>query len=198
MMITMLAFIGAIALLVVFHEFGHYWVARRCGVKVLRFSLGFGNVIYSKRFADSDTEWVISSVPLGGYVKMVDEREEAGCARRSALCIQPQAGVAAHGDRCGRPAGEFSAGDHVVLGLVHSRRAGDETDAWRCPCPTRLPRSARLHDRGDDTRHERQAGPELAGIALELLELALQGEAKKTDKHEAQTPAVQPGPHAAN
>ena len=75
-MITLLAFVGAIALLVVFHEFGHYWVARRCGVKVLRFSLGFGNVIYSKRFAGSDTEWVVSSVPLGGYVKMVDEREE--------------------------------------------------------------------------------------------------------------------------
>jgi len=75
-MITILAFVVAIALLVVFHEFGHYWVARRCGVKVLRFSLGFGNVIYSKRFAGSDTEWVISSVPLGGYVKMVDEREE--------------------------------------------------------------------------------------------------------------------------
>jgi regulator of sigma E protease len=75
-MITLLAFVGAIALLVVFHEYGHYWVARRCGVKVLRFSLGFGNVIYSKRFANSDTEWVISAVPLGGYVKMVDEREE--------------------------------------------------------------------------------------------------------------------------
>jgi regulator of sigma E protease len=83
-MITLLAFVGAIVLLVVFHEFGHYWVARRCGVKVLRFSLGFGNVIYSKRFANSSfdkaqdrgTEWVISAVPLGGYVKMLDEREE--------------------------------------------------------------------------------------------------------------------------
>jgi len=75
-MITLLAFIGAIALLVVFHEYGHYWVARCCGVKVLRFSLGFGKVIYSKRFAGHDTEWVISSVPLGGYVKMVDERED--------------------------------------------------------------------------------------------------------------------------
>lgn len=75
-MITLLAFVGAIALLVVFHEFGHYWVARRCGVKVLRFSLGFGNVIYSKRFANSATEWVISAIPLGGYVKMLDEREE--------------------------------------------------------------------------------------------------------------------------
>jgi regulator of sigma E protease len=75
-MITLFAFVGAIALLVVFHELGHYWVARRCGVKVLRFSLGFGKVIYSKRFANGGTEWVISAIPLGGYVKMVDEREE--------------------------------------------------------------------------------------------------------------------------
>ncbi|MBI2285958.1 MAG: RIP metalloprotease RseP [Nitrosomonadales bacterium] len=74
-MITLLAFVGAIALLVVFHELGHFWVARRCGVKVLRFSVGFGKVIYSKRFTGSDTEWVISAIPLGGYVKMVDERE---------------------------------------------------------------------------------------------------------------------------
>ena len=74
-MMTLLAFAGAIALLVTFHEFGHYWVARRCGVKVLRFSVGFGKVIYSKRFAGNPTEWVISAIPLGGYVKMVDERE---------------------------------------------------------------------------------------------------------------------------
>ncbi len=74
-MITLLAFVGAISILVVFHELGHFLVARRCGVKVQRFSLGFGYVIYSKRFANSDTEWVISAIPLGGYVKMVDERE---------------------------------------------------------------------------------------------------------------------------
>ena len=75
-MTTLLAFVGAIALLVVFHELGHYWVARYYGVKVLRFSLGFGKVIYSKHFAGKDTEWVISAVPLGGYVKMADERED--------------------------------------------------------------------------------------------------------------------------
>jgi regulator of sigma E protease len=74
-MVTLLAFVGAIALLVLFHELGHYWVARRCNVKVLRFSVGFGRVIFSKRFANSATEWVISAIPLGGYVKMVDERE---------------------------------------------------------------------------------------------------------------------------
>jgi regulator of sigma E protease len=74
-MITLLAFITAIAILVVIHEMGHYWVARMCGVKVLRFSVGFGKTIYTKRFANSETDWVISAIPLGGYVKMLDERE---------------------------------------------------------------------------------------------------------------------------
>jgi regulator of sigma E protease len=74
-MITLLAFIAAIAILVVIHEMGHYWVARRCGVKVLRFSIGFGKTMYTKRFANSATDWVISAIPLGGYVKMLDERE---------------------------------------------------------------------------------------------------------------------------
>jgi regulator of sigma E protease len=74
-LITLFAFVGAIVLLVLFHEYGHYWVARRFGVKILVFSLGFGKVIYRKRFAHSDTEWVISAIPLGGYVKMLDERE---------------------------------------------------------------------------------------------------------------------------
>ena len=74
-MTTLFAFVGALVLLVMFHEYGHYWVARRCGVKVLVFSLGFGKVIYRKRGARSGTEWVISAIPLGGYVKMLDERE---------------------------------------------------------------------------------------------------------------------------
>ena len=74
-MITLLAFVVAIAVLVVFHELGHYLVARWCDVKVLRFSVGFGKVIYAKRFGNSETEWVVSAIPLGGYVKMLDERE---------------------------------------------------------------------------------------------------------------------------
>ncbi|MFT4045453.1 MAG: RIP metalloprotease RseP [Solimonas sp.] len=67
-------FIVTIGVLVAFHEFGHYWVARRCGVKVLRFSIGFGRPIWTHRARDG-VEWVISAVPLGGYVKMLDERE---------------------------------------------------------------------------------------------------------------------------
>src|SRR4030066_123559 len=87
-MITLLAFAGAIALLVVFHELGHYWVARRCGVKVLRFSIGFGKAVYSKRFASAGTEWGISAIPLGGYVKMLDE----GPPGSPAALAQMQAG----------------------------------------------------------------------------------------------------------
>lgn len=74
-MTTLLSFLLTIAVLVVFHELGHYWVARLCGVKVLRFSVGFGKVLYSKRRTGSDTEWVVCALPLGGYVKMLDERE---------------------------------------------------------------------------------------------------------------------------
>jgi regulator of sigma E protease len=74
-MTTLWSFLLAIAVLVVFHELGHYSVARLCGVKVLRFSVGFGRALYSKKFPGGDTEWLISLVPLGGYVKMLDERE---------------------------------------------------------------------------------------------------------------------------
>jgi len=67
-------FLVAIAILVTFHEFGHFWVARRCGVKVLRFSIGFGKPLWS-RFGKDGTEYVVAAIPLGGYVKMLDERE---------------------------------------------------------------------------------------------------------------------------
>ena len=63
-----------LVVLVTFHEFGHYWVARRCGVKVLRFSVGFGKAIW-KRTARDGTEYQIAAIPLGGYVKMLDARE---------------------------------------------------------------------------------------------------------------------------
>jgi regulator of sigma E protease len=66
--------IVALGLLVTFHEFGHYWVARRCGVKVLRFSVGFGKPLWS-RFDRHGTEFAIAAIPLGGYVKMLDEAE---------------------------------------------------------------------------------------------------------------------------
>ncbi|MGB8712106.1 MAG: RIP metalloprotease RseP, partial [Onishia taeanensis] len=69
-----LAVIVVLGLLVTFHEFGHFWVARRCGVKVLRFSVGFGKPLWS-RFDRHGTEFAVAAIPLGGYVKMLDERE---------------------------------------------------------------------------------------------------------------------------
>jgi len=69
------AFVVTLGVLITFHELGHYVVARLAGVKVLRFSIGFGRVVWSRRFGADGTEWAVSAVPLGGYVKMVDERE---------------------------------------------------------------------------------------------------------------------------
>ncbi|MHB1077586.1 RIP metalloprotease RseP [Thiobacillus sp.] len=72
---TVVWFLVAIAILVVIHEFGHYLAARLAGVKVLRFSLGFGKPLFSRRFGRDQTEWVLAALPFGGYVKMLDERE---------------------------------------------------------------------------------------------------------------------------
>ena len=71
---TIIVTVLTLAILVAVHEFGHFWVARRCGVKVLRFSVGFGKPLLS--WSDkSGTEYVVAGIPLGGYVKMLDERE---------------------------------------------------------------------------------------------------------------------------
>ncbi len=68
-------FIIALGLLITVHEFGHFWVARKMGVKVIRFSVGFGKPLFSWRRANDETEYVIAMLPLGGYVQMLDERE---------------------------------------------------------------------------------------------------------------------------
>ena len=75
LLIEVLAFAVAIGVLVVVHEYGHYSVARLCGVKVLRFSIGFGKPLFQWVSPKSGTEWTVAALPLGGYVKMLDERE---------------------------------------------------------------------------------------------------------------------------
>lgn len=69
-----LAFLVAIGVLVAVHEYGHFWMARRLGIRVLRFSIGFGKALWSRRGADG-TEYAVSAIPLGGYVKLLDERD---------------------------------------------------------------------------------------------------------------------------
>ena len=75
-LVTIAAFLLALGILIVIHELGHYWIARLCGVKVLRFSVGFGKQLARIEWGLDRTEWVICALPLGGYVKMLDEREE--------------------------------------------------------------------------------------------------------------------------
>ncbi|CAA6826069.1 MAG: Membrane-associated zinc metalloprotease [uncultured Thiotrichaceae bacterium] len=75
LLIMLPAFLVTIGILVTVHEFGHYWVARKLGVKVLRFSIGFGKPLWKRVSGEDQTEYVVAALPLGGYVKMLDERE---------------------------------------------------------------------------------------------------------------------------
>jgi regulator of sigma E protease len=72
---TIASFLIALGVLIIVHELGHYFIARLCGVKVLRFSVGFGRPLVTRRVGPDQTEWVLAAMPLGGYVKMADERE---------------------------------------------------------------------------------------------------------------------------
>ena len=74
-MLTIVAFIVALGLLIAIHEYGHYRMAVACGVKVLRFSIGFGHTLLRWQPKGSATEFVLCAFPLGGYVRMLDERE---------------------------------------------------------------------------------------------------------------------------
>lgn len=76
MITTVLAFLLTLGVLIVVHEYGHYRVAVACGVKVLRFSVGFGRVLWRRQATPDSTEFVVCALPLGGYVRMLDEREE--------------------------------------------------------------------------------------------------------------------------
>ena len=93
MISAVLGFIITIAILVTIHEYGHFQVARWCGVRVLRFSIGFGKPLWVKTFGQDKTEFVIAAIPLGGFVKMLDEREIE--AEREA---NPQAPIAVYNE----------------------------------------------------------------------------------------------------
>lgn len=73
---TLLAFVAALSVLIVVHELGHYWVARWCNVRVLRFSLGMGKILFSRKLGPDQTEWALSLLPIGGYVKLLDARTD--------------------------------------------------------------------------------------------------------------------------
>jgi len=76
-LMKVIAFLLSVGPLIILHELGHYFVARLCGVKVVRFSFFMGKVLWSRRFGRDQTEWAISAIPIGGYVKMLDDRDPA-------------------------------------------------------------------------------------------------------------------------
>jgi regulator of sigma E protease len=96
-MLTLLAFLVALGVLIAVHEYGHYRVAVACGIKVLKFSIGFGKPVYTWRLKGKPTEFAIGMLPLGGYVKMLDEREAPvdAAERHLAFNTQPLASRAA-------------------------------------------------------------------------------------------------------
>lgn len=77
----LIGFLLGLGPLIIVHELGHYWVARLCGVKVRRFSIGMGRVVWSRRFGPDQTEWALSILPIGGYVKLVDSRDPSTAPR---------------------------------------------------------------------------------------------------------------------
>ena len=89
-MMTVIAFVVALALLITIHEYGHYRVAVACGVKVLKFSVGFGKTIFKWQPKGSETEFVIGLLPLGGFVKMLDEREAPVAPEQKHLAFNNQ------------------------------------------------------------------------------------------------------------
>src|SRR6478609_6908433 len=74
-MLTALAFVFTLGLLVTVHEYGHFQMAKWCGVQVLKFSIGFGKPLWAKKIGVDKTEFTLAAIPLGGFVKMLDERE---------------------------------------------------------------------------------------------------------------------------
>ena len=128
---NVLWFIIAVSLLVTVHEYGHFWVARKLGFKVLRFSVGFGKPLYKRVGPAPDhTEFVIAALPLGGYVRMLDERD--GEVRREDLprAFAQQAALATNPGDAGRSRGEHPVRHRRSLGHVLERRAHVSQAAW--------------------------------------------------------------------
>ena len=181
MMTTVLAFLLTLGVLIVVHEYGHYRVAVACGVKVLRFSVGFGRVLWRRQRSPESTEFVVCALPLGGYVRMLDEREGPVAAAElgRAFNRQPLRSRAAI----------VAAGPLANLGLAVLLYAAsywigvtEPKAVLGTPAPASLMEAAGLHA-GDWVRSRSRDGIEwedvrsLTDLRWELTQAALRGEA---------------------
>ena len=140
-------FVVAVCILVTVHEFGHYWVARRLGFKVLRFSVGFGRALWTRLGGVDRTEYVLAAVPLGGYVKLLDEREAPVAPEDLPRSFTRRPHWQRIAVLLAGPARQFpvcdSAADGHVAGVRQHRAAPDVGHCARRTRPRRAPACAR-------------------------------------------------------
>ena len=144
-----LSFIVVISVVVFVHEFGHYWVARRNGVRVETFSIGFGPELFGRNDRHG-TRWKVSAIPLGGYVKMLGDADAASTTvditpRSRPRQLSGEVGVAAHGDRCCRPCCQFpvrDCGARAACSRSTAGRSRPPRSAWCRRAARRLPRAS--------------------------------------------------------
>ena len=136
MLFFLAAFLVAIGILVAVHEFGHYWVAKKLGFKVLRFSIGFGKPLLMRVGKDADrTEYCLAAIPLGGYVKLLDEREGEVDAGGAASLLHAPARAASNRGAAGGAGHEPAVRRGAVRDSGHgrngNRQAGGRPGAAR-------------------------------------------------------------------
>jgi regulator of sigma E protease len=120
-------FVVALGVLIAVHEFGHFWVARKLGVKVLRFSIGFGRPLWRRTARSDGTEYVLAAIPLGGYVKMLDEREGEVPADQRHLAFNRQVLWKRSAIVAAGPLLNFAFAIAVFWALLVAGEAGDRT-----------------------------------------------------------------------
>src|SRR5580704_10405876 len=156
------AFLVAISILVAVHEFGHYWVAKKLGFKVLRFSIGFGKPLLTRVGKDADhTEYCIAAIPLGGYVRLLDEREGdvAESELHRSFTRRPISHRSAVGGTCDESLICIPAVRDFGDGRNRNRQAGGRSGAARQPgCPRRTAaRRSNRSCRGTQCQRHRRA-----------------------------------------
>ncbi len=152
------AFLVAISILVAVHEFGHYWVAKKLGFKVLRFSIGFGKPLITRVGKDADrTEYCLAAIPLGGYVRLLDEREGEVAAVGAASIFHAPSYFASHrraaGGTCDESLVCIAAVRDIGDGRHRDRQAGGRSGAARQPGRHRRPAARRSNRCGSGSHN---------------------------------------------
>ncbi len=181
-MITLLAFIVALGLLITIHEYGHYRVARACGVKVLKFSVGFGKPLWSWTSPRSGTEYAVAALPLGGFVRMLDEREAPVPTDQRHLAFNTQSVWKRIAIVAAGPLANLLLAVLIYSGLAWYGMA-EVSPVIAQPAPGSLADQAGLRSgdrivslrRLDDEAQEAQAVRSLGALQWELTQAALQG-----------------------